>query len=57
MLDVHLPATDGREIVLSLYIQLEREVCLSLEHLKVTFPEQAPPKIHIPNKDANSETV
>ena len=57
MLDVHLPTTDGREIVLSRYTQPEREVSLLLEHLKLTLPEQAPPKIYSPNKDANSKTV
>ena len=57
MLDVHLPTTDGREIVLSRYTQPERDVCLLLEHLKLTLPEQAPPKIYSPNKDANSKTV
>jgi hypothetical protein len=57
MLDVHLPTTDGREIVLSRYTQPEREVCLLLEHLKLTLLEQAPPKIYSPNKDANSKTV
>ena len=57
MLDVHLPTTDGREIVLSRYTQPEREVCLLLEHLKLTLPEQAPPKIYSPDKDSNLKTV
>ena len=57
MLDVHLPTTDGREIVLSRYTQPEREVCLLLEHLKLTLPEQAPPKIYSPDKDSNLKNV
>ena len=57
MLDVHLPTTDGREIVLSRYTQPEREVCLLLEHLKLTLPEQAPPKIYSTDKDSNLKTV
>jgi hypothetical protein len=57
MLDVHLPTTDGREIALSRDTQPERDVCLLLEHRRLTLPEQAPPKIHSPNKDANSKTV
>ena len=57
MLDVHLPTTDGREIVLSRYTQPEREVCLLLEHLKLTLPEQAPPKIYNTDKDSNLKTV
>jgi hypothetical protein len=57
MLDVHLPTTDGREIVLSRYTQPEREVSLLLEQLKLTLPEQAPPKIYSPDKNSNSKIV
>jgi hypothetical protein len=57
MLDVHLPTTDGREIVLSRYTQPEREVSLLLEHLKLTLPEQAPPKIYSPDTDSNLKNV
>jgi transposase len=46
MLDVHLPTTDGREIVLTRYTQPEKELQLLLDQLKLTLPEQAPPKIH-----------
>ena len=57
MLDVHLPTTDGREIVLSRYTQPEREVCLLLEQLKLPLPGQAPPKIYSPDKDSNLKNV
>ncbi len=57
MLDVHLPTTDGREIVLSRYTQPEREVSLLLEQLKLTLPEQAPPKIYSPDKNSNLKIV
>jgi hypothetical protein len=57
MLDVHLPTTDGCEIVLSRYTQPEREVCLLLEHLMLTLPEQTPPKIYSPDKDSNLKAV
>jgi transposase len=50
MLDVHLPTTDGREIVLSRYTQPERDVCLLLDQLNLTLPEQAPPKIQSTEK-------
>ena len=53
MLDVHLPTTDGREIVLSRYTQPEPEVSLLLDQLKMTLPEQAPPKIQRPAKVQN----
>jgi transposase len=46
MLDVHLPTTDGREIVLTRYTQPEKDLLLLLEQLKMTLPEQAPPKIY-----------
>ncbi len=46
MLDVHLPTTDGREIVVSRYTQPEKDLLLLLEQLKMTLPEKAPPKIY-----------
>lgn len=46
MLDVHLPTTDGREIVLTRYTQPEKDLRLLLQELRMTLPEQAPPKIY-----------
>ena len=43
--------------VLSRYTQPEREVSLLLEHLKLTLPEQASPKIYSPDKDSNLKAV
>ena len=48
MLDVHLPTTDGREVVLTRYTQPEQELQLLLDQLNLTLPEQAPPKIQKP---------
>ncbi len=45
MLDVHLPTTDGREIILSRYTQPEKDLMLLLDQLKLTLPDQPPPKI------------
>jgi hypothetical protein len=45
MIDVHLPTTDGRQIVLTRYTQPEDELLLLLERLKLTLPSQPPPKI------------
>ena len=45
MVDVHIPTTDGRELVLSRYTQPEAEHRMLLEQLKLTLPEQPPPKI------------
>jgi len=53
MLDVHLPTTDGREIVLTRYTQPEKDLLLLLQQLKITLPEQAPPKIHSPQIISN----
>jgi transposase len=45
MLDVHLPTTDGRTVILSRYTQPESDVQLLLERLKLELPAQPPPKI------------
>jgi hypothetical protein len=45
MIDVHVPTTDGRELLLSRYTQPEAELKLLLERLKLTLPAQPPPKI------------
>ena len=53
MLDVHLPTTDGREVILTRYTQPEPEQRLLLDKLKLQLPDQPPPKItaaQIPTK-------
>jgi len=45
MIDVHLPTSDGRTIILSRYTQPEAELQLLLKQLKLQLPEQPPPKI------------
>ena len=45
MVDVHLPTTDGRHLVLSRYTQPEKDLQLLLSQLKLILPEQLPPKI------------
>lgn len=45
MIDVHLPTTDGREVILTRYTQPEPEQRLLLDKLKLDLPEQPPPKI------------
>jgi transposase len=45
MLDVRIPTTDGREVVLTRYTQPERELQLLLHKLKLELPAQPPPKI------------
>jgi transposase len=46
MIDVHVPTTDGRELVLTRYTQPEPELALLLEQLKLDLPAQPPPKIN-----------
>ena len=53
MLDVHLPTTDGREIVLTRYTQPEKDLMLLLNQLRLTLPEQAPPKIYAQSSPSN----
>lgn len=45
MLDVHLPTTNGREVILTRYTQPEPDQRLILEKLKLRLPVQLPPKI------------
>ncbi len=45
MIDVHIPTTDGRELMLTRYTQPEAELRLLLERLKIALPAQPPPKI------------
>jgi transposase len=48
MLDVHLPTTDGRTVILTRYTQPEDELRLLLERLKLELPTQPPPRITTP---------
>ena len=53
MIDVHLPTTDGREVVLTRHTQPEPEQRLLLEKLKLQLPAQPPPKITAAQLKAN----
>ena len=45
MVDVHLPTTDGRAVLLSRYTEPEPEQALLLQRLKINLPNQPPPRI------------
>jgi transposase len=45
MIDVHLPTTDGRKVIMSRYTQPEPELQLLLERLKLDLPPQPPPRV------------
>ena len=45
MIDVHLPTTDGRHVILPRYTKPEKELQVLLDQLKLSLPEQPPPRI------------
>jgi len=45
MIDVQVPTSDGRELVMTRYTQPEPELRLLLDKLKLELPAQPPPKI------------
>jgi transposase len=45
MIDVRIPTTCGRELTLTRYTQPEPELQLLLDRLKLSLPQQPPPKI------------
>jgi len=45
MLDVILPTTDGRCLVMPRHTEPERDLALLLHHLKLALPPQPPPRI------------
>lgn len=45
MIDVHLPTTDGRELILTRHTEPDKDQQLLLQQLKLHLPPQPPPKI------------
>jgi transposase len=45
MIDVHLPTTDGRHVILPRHTQPEKELQVLLDQMKLNLPEQPPPRI------------
>ena len=45
MIDLHVPTTDGRELLLTRYTEPEPELALLLQKLKLLLPDQPRPKI------------
>jgi len=48
MLDVAVPTTDGRELLLVRRTEPSHDVALLLDRLALTLPAQPPPKIRSP---------
>ena len=57
MIDVHLPTTDGREIVLTRYTEPEPELRLLIDRMKLALPAQPPPKIAAAALPADTSVV
>ena len=45
MIDVHVPTTDGRDLMLTRHTEPEPELRLLLDKLRLVLPAQPPPKI------------
>jgi hypothetical protein len=45
MIDVHLPTTDGRKVIMSRYTQPEPELQMLLKQLRLSLPHQSPPRV------------
>jgi transposase len=48
MLDVHLPTTDGRELILTRHTEPDADLRLLLAHMKLGLPAQPSPKLRLP---------
>ena len=45
MIDIHLPTTDGRKIIMSRYTQPKPELQILLQQLRLSLPKQPPPRV------------
>ena len=57
MVDVLIPTTDGRELELSRYTQPEAEHHMLLQQLRLSLPEQPPPKISAPHARKHAQAA
>ena len=57
MLDVHLPTTDGRTLILTRYTEFTQDHKLLVKNLKLDLPPQPPPKITAAAKLPHRETT
>jgi len=47
MIDVHLPTTDGRTVIMSRYTQPEPDLQILLKRLRLSFPKQPSPRMTV----------
>jgi len=57
MVDVHIPTTDGRELILSRYTQPEPAHKVLLDQLRLSLPEQPPPRITSTHTEVAAQTA
>jgi len=57
MVDIHLPTTDGRHLVLPCYTQPDRDLSLLLAQLQLVLPKQPPPRITAEARDPGRSLV
>jgi hypothetical protein len=50
MIDVHLPTTDGRKVIMSRYTRPEPELLILLKQLRLSFPNQSLPRMTTKNE-------
>ncbi len=55
MIDVHLPTTDGRTLILPRTTQPEKDLQLLLHQLNLTLPDQPPPRLEELNKKCGAD--
>jgi len=57
MIDVHLPTTDGRKVIMSRYTQPEPELQVLLKQLRLSLPAQPPPRVTAKGEVTKSRDV
>ncbi len=55
MIDVHLPTTDGRNLVLPRYTQPQKDLQLLLHQLNLDLPQQPPPRLEVLKKKCGED--
>lgn len=50
MIDLHLPTTDGRKVIMSRYTQPEPELQMLLKQLRLSLPDQPRPRVTAENQ-------
>jgi hypothetical protein len=55
MIDVHLPTSDGRNLILTRHTQPGKDLQLLLHQFNLTLPSQPPPRIEEPKKKCGAD--